>query len=1174
MSEVEQTCRICRGEATSTQPLIHPCKCRGSIKFIHQDCLLEWLNHSSNKEKRCDICNTAYQFKTIYDPEMPSRMPSREIYHKLVTMAKRSVVRNTSILLYCIAISQLSIFWKFMGRLLTYIADEKLTSANISVLHTLLYGAYATRTRSGALLDSPDTTFMDKCLTFLVNTFVHGNIQVIIFTMVLVVIFIEHEWVIREEGYKALLLRRIGKRPRTKLADLLALLAKNESGENPTSNEIVINRALEDLRRMEDGNVHEHALRAAIEHRQFDILHPRQNPPPALDMHMEPEGSGLNADDMAHPNLLHETQSAGDNHSSDDNELHDDVPVAENVLNLNDEDMRRTDSLDDYSDGDEIDALHERGDIANDELDAADFVDNGNLWEVLGFRLDIITPIHLAFFADSAIFAFLIATYLMPQTVGKLTLFTLIGAIIAATYILIALSYASAGIFYAFISRFLFFTGWVSTPMILKYAHGDFRFPPFFKGLIRDYILDPIVGAFLRVFDSKPVTPPNLGGRVVALCTGYLVICLAFHNYMTVLVSGDKPVVGTPRKVYEIMFQITSTAKVFTIFASEIVLFPLYCGWLIDFCIAPLINKDIVSTSEDHLKLHLLTCSFELLGLYTKILVYWVLGTCYMFCVALFVSMIRRNILRPGVLYFIKSPEDPNTRLIHDAIVKPFFLQVLRIFLSAKVYTAFVVLGMGSVTWGLRFLVNPPFSEGALLPIQISSFYEAFAVVCTAWVLFHFKDLMANNALLFWKHSFAVLSHKFRLSHFLLDEPVPQERGYVVYKSFIHKLLGIGTPDYSKPVSYSEARELFQTNLDSSAYFVPDGTYIRAPSSDDNSRKFLRLLFVPVTKSDQLISPIEPVSENEESDWWDENAFYEDHYTIVYTPPNNKLRCLALVCMVILFGALLIVLIFLLAALVGRPIVGAYVIVRKQLFQGWKPKLGLSEGSIDWKYLDVYSLCAGLITLAHAMFLVDHRPNSTDVRAFVMNQGRRAAPVVMNFAIPLGGFVADIISVTLQHLVIGVVHLEYISEVEKYFLGQPTIQMGAGGYKTNFSWPGVFLNASLLPFTIFPLLLSFYYKKKKTTDTWISWLFLAVSPQTVSSLGIIYIHRLYLAVAKNQGAKIDQASSIYLCIGALCAISITHTLISVYQFLNHVNEQIRNEKYVRGTAIQNIDISD
>ena len=33
----QDTCRICRGEGSDSEPLFYPCKCSGSIKFVHQD---------------------------------------------------------------------------------------------------------------------------------------------------------------------------------------------------------------------------------------------------------------------------------------------------------------------------------------------------------------------------------------------------------------------------------------------------------------------------------------------------------------------------------------------------------------------------------------------------------------------------------------------------------------------------------------------------------------------------------------------------------------------------------------------------------------------------------------------------------------------------------------------------------------------------------------------------------------------------------------------------------------------------------------------------------------------------------------------------------------------------------------------------------------------------------
>jgi hypothetical protein len=42
-AEDEDVCRICREPATDESPLRCPCACAGSIKHVHQECLLEWL---------------------------------------------------------------------------------------------------------------------------------------------------------------------------------------------------------------------------------------------------------------------------------------------------------------------------------------------------------------------------------------------------------------------------------------------------------------------------------------------------------------------------------------------------------------------------------------------------------------------------------------------------------------------------------------------------------------------------------------------------------------------------------------------------------------------------------------------------------------------------------------------------------------------------------------------------------------------------------------------------------------------------------------------------------------------------------------------------------------------------------------------------------------------------
>ncbi|XP_063308004.1 E3 ubiquitin-protein ligase MARCHF6 isoform X1 [Pelobates fuscus] len=82
-AEEEDICRVCRSEGTPEKPLYHPCVCTGSIKFIHQECLVQWLKHS--RKEYCELCKHRFAFTPIYSPDMPSRLPIQDICAGLIT---------------------------------------------------------------------------------------------------------------------------------------------------------------------------------------------------------------------------------------------------------------------------------------------------------------------------------------------------------------------------------------------------------------------------------------------------------------------------------------------------------------------------------------------------------------------------------------------------------------------------------------------------------------------------------------------------------------------------------------------------------------------------------------------------------------------------------------------------------------------------------------------------------------------------------------------------------------------------------------------------------------------------------------------------------------------------------------------------------------------------------
>jgi E3 ubiquitin-protein ligase MARCH6 len=113
------TCRICRGEGTAEEPLFFPCKCSGSIKYVHQECLMEWLSHT--QKKHCELCKTSFRFTKLYHPGMPNRIPTavfvrRAALHVLNMFATwcRGVLVGAVwlfLLPWCMRVVWRSLFW-------------------------------------------------------------------------------------------------------------------------------------------------------------------------------------------------------------------------------------------------------------------------------------------------------------------------------------------------------------------------------------------------------------------------------------------------------------------------------------------------------------------------------------------------------------------------------------------------------------------------------------------------------------------------------------------------------------------------------------------------------------------------------------------------------------------------------------------------------------------------------------------------------------------------------------------------------------------------------------------------------------------------------------------------------------------------------------------------------
>ncbi|KAJ2965164.1 hypothetical protein NQ176_g10754 [Zarea fungicola] len=165
-NDVPAICRICRAEATETEPLFYPCKCSGSIKFVHQECLMEWLSHSH--KKYCELCKTSFRFTKLYAPDMPKSLPVHVfIEHMAKYLFRNLLVWLRAVLAISIWICWLPLFMRAVWSFMFWISDEGL-GASLSSLRneqaswqSSLYDIIAGQCSASPLVEKTTTTLAE-----------------------------------------------------------------------------------------------------------------------------------------------------------------------------------------------------------------------------------------------------------------------------------------------------------------------------------------------------------------------------------------------------------------------------------------------------------------------------------------------------------------------------------------------------------------------------------------------------------------------------------------------------------------------------------------------------------------------------------------------------------------------------------------------------------------------------------------------------------------------------------------------------------------------------------------------------------------------------------------------------------------------------------------------------
>jgi E3 ubiquitin-protein ligase MARCH6 len=120
--------------------------------------------------------------------------------------------------------------------------------------------------------------------------------------------------------------------------------------------------------------------------------------------------------------------------------------------------------------------------------------------------------------------------------------------------------------------------------------------------------------------------------------------------------------------------------KVALLVITELCFFPLVCGVWLDICSLKLLN----STLNERLN------NFEA-SPGTSIFMHWLVGMIYIFYFVTFVFLLR-EVLRPGILWFLRNLSDPDFNPIQEMIRLPVFRHIKRFIVSVILFGLSIVL--------------------------------------------------------------------------------------------------------------------------------------------------------------------------------------------------------------------------------------------------------------------------------------------------------------------------------------------------------------------------------------------------------------------------------------------------------------------------------------------------
>ncbi|CAG8434077.1 5282_t:CDS:10 [Diversispora eburnea] len=387
--------------------------------------------------------------------------------------------------------------------------------------------------------------------------------------------------------------------------------------------------------------------------------------------------------------------------------------------------------------------------------------------------------------------------------------------------------------------------------------------------------------------------------KIVCIICGYGMVILVCTWYLARTRNAYGRTVS--RAVQEGLRQQGIVLKVAFFVAIELIIFPIICGILLDLSTLPLFNE---ATPTSRLEFYFdspLTSTF----------LHWFTGTAFMFHFAVFVSLCR-DIVRNGVMWFIRDPNDPQFHPIKEILERPVWTQLKKIGASGIMYSAMIVCGLGSVIYFIRYIFN------GILPLQwsfsdtLSDFpidLLIFHIIVPTTVAFARPKRMFRTLFENWWH---ITARHLRLTSFMFGDRHYEEEGTHVRKTWhavlLNKKAPVPLPD---DVGY-----LDEPDESEEVVFNRDGGFVRAPSYDGVPVVPGRRMLIPVTEHGALLNPEDATGDDEQD---------QLGYTIVYVPPNFKARVIMFLFCMWLSGSLFCCSVTVIPLLTGRYIFKSFI---------------------------------------------------------------------------------------------------------------------------------------------------------------------------------------------------------------------------------------------------------